>query len=28
LEGKPIGVKSSAVVPPARAGSVTSGLPF
>jgi len=28
LEGKPIGVKSSAVVPPARAGSVSSGLPF
>lgn len=28
LEGQPIGVKSSAVVPPERAGSISSGLPF
>lgn len=28
LEGKPIGVKSSAVVPPDRTGSIASGMPF
>lgn len=28
LEGKPIGVKSSAVVPPARQGSIDAGMPF
>lgn len=28
LQGKPINVKSSAVVPPAREGSLTSGMPF
>lgn len=28
LQGKPIGVKSSSVVPPAREGSLTSGMPF
>ena len=28
LEGKPIGVKSSAVIPPEKAGSVATGMPF